>query len=166
MRLLFITATRIGANRLAYKLQKDGVEAAAIHSDRSQLERMQALAEFKEGKIGILVATDIAARGLDIEELPFVVNFDVPLNPEDYIHRIGRTGRAGSTGEAITLMGEEDREKLSAIERLINRKFVIEKAGAVGHARHPTSKTRSTRASPCASGTARCSARMTRSPAR
>jgi superfamily II DNA/RNA helicase len=134
--VLVFCNTKIGANRLAYKLQKDRIEAAAIHSDRSQLERMQALAEFKEGKARILVATDIAARGLDIEELPFVVNFDVPLHPEDYVHRIGRTGRAGSTGEAITLMGEEDREKLSAIERLINRQFVIQKSDAPAGKRH------------------------------
>jgi ATP-dependent RNA helicase RhlE len=132
--VLVFCNTKIGANRLAYKLQKDGVEAAAIHSDRSQLERMQALAEFKEGKVRILVATDIAARGLDIEELPFVVNFDVPINPEDYVHRIGRTGRAGSAGEAITLMGEEDHERLSAIEKLVNLKFVIQKAGTMPRA--------------------------------
>jgi ATP-dependent RNA helicase RhlE len=146
--VLVFCNTKIGANRLAYKLQKDGIEAAAIHSDRSQLERMQALAEFKESKVGILVATDIAARGLDIEELPFVVNFDVPLNPEDYVHRIGRTGRAGSTGEAITLMGEEDREKLSAIERLINRQFVIQKSDAPAGKRHSTARSHAPRPSP------------------
>jgi ATP-dependent RNA helicase RhlE len=128
--VLVFCNTKIGANRLAYRLQKDGVSAAAIHSDRSQAERMQALAEFKEGKTRILVATDIAARGLDIEELPFVVNFDVPLNAEDYVHRIGRTGRAGSAGEAITLMADDDREKLAAIERLINREFVVQRADA------------------------------------
>ena len=130
--VLVFCNTKIGANRLAYKLQKDGVEAAAIHSDRSQGERMQALAQFKEGRIRLLVATDIAARGLDIEELPFVVNFDVPLNAEDYVHRIGRTGRAGSAGEAITLVAEDDREKLSAIERLTNRKFALQKADVAG----------------------------------
>jgi ATP-dependent RNA helicase RhlE len=86
---------------------------------------MQALAEFKEGKMRILVATDIAARGLDIESLPFVVNFDLPLNPEDYVHRIGRTGRAGLEGEAISLVGEEDHEKLSAVERLIRKKLPL-----------------------------------------
>lgn len=122
---LIFCNTKIGANRLAYKLQKDGLEAAAIHSDRTQLERMQALAEFKEGKMRILVATDIAARGLDIESLPFVVNFDLPLNPEDYVHRIGRTGRAGLEGEAISLVGEEDHEKLSAVERLIRKKLPL-----------------------------------------
>jgi ATP-dependent RNA helicase RhlE len=124
--VLVFCNTKIGANRLAYKLQKDGVAATAIHSDRSQGERMQALAEFKDGKVPILVATDIAARGLDIEELPFVVNFDMPLNPEDYVHRIGRTGRAGSTGEAISLMAPEDREKLAGIEKLIKLKFKVQ----------------------------------------
>jgi ATP-dependent RNA helicase RhlE len=150
--VLVFCNTKIGANRLAYKLQKDGIEAAAIHSDRSQLERMQALAEFKEGKVRILVATDIAARGLDIEELPFVVNFDVPLSPEDYVHRIGRTGRAGSAGEAITLMGEDDREKLSAIERLINRQFAVQKSETVEHARRPAGRGRPPRGSPNAPG--------------
>ena len=101
--VLVFCNTKIGANRLAYRLQKDDLGAAAIHSDRSQAERMQALAEFKEGKVRILVATDIAARGLDIEQLPFVVNFDMPSNPEDYVHRIGRTGRAGLSGGAISL---------------------------------------------------------------
>ncbi len=123
--VLIFCNTKIGANRLAYKLQKDGLEAAAIHSDRTQSERMQALAEFKEGKMRILVATDIAARGLDIEQLPFVVNFDLPLNPEDYVHRIGRTGRAGLEGEAISLVGEEDREKIAAVERLIRKKLPL-----------------------------------------
>jgi ATP-dependent RNA helicase RhlE len=150
--VLVFCNTKIGANRLAYKLQKDGIEAAAIHSDRGQLERMQALAGFKEGKVRILVATDIAARGLDIEELPFVVNFDVPLNPEDYVHRTGRTGRAGSAGEAITLMSEEDREKLSAIERLINRKFVVQKSETVERVRRPAAKPHLARTPPRAPG--------------
>ena len=121
--VLVFCNTKIGANRLAYRLQKDGVGAAAIHSDRSQIERMQALAEFKEGKVQVLVATDIAARGLDIEELPFVVNFDVPSNAEDYVHRIGRTGRAGSSGEAITLVAPEDREYLANVEKLVKMKL-------------------------------------------
>ncbi|HWQ40116.1 MAG TPA: DEAD/DEAH box helicase [Burkholderiales bacterium] len=128
--VLVFCNTKIGAGRLAYRLQKDGVEAAAIHSDRTQAERMQALAEFKEGRIRVLVATDIAARGLDIEGLPFVINYDVPANPEDYVHRIGRTGRAGSSGEAISLMSGEERDKLAAIERLIKRKLAVQKAPA------------------------------------
>ena len=123
--VLVFCNTKIGANRLAYRLQKDGLSAAAIHSDRSQAERMQALAEFKEGKVRILVATDIAARGLDIEQLPFVVNFDMPSNPEDYVHRIGRTGRAGLTGEAISLIAREDVENLGAVEKLIKKKLQV-----------------------------------------
>jgi len=120
--------TKIGANRLAYKLVKDGVAAAAIHSDRTQGERTQALAEFKEGRTQILVATDVAARGLDIEQLPFVINFDLPLSPEDYVHRIGRTGRAGLTGEAIALMADDERERLGAIEKLLKIKLPIAEA--------------------------------------
>ena len=123
--VLVFCNTKIGANRLAYRLQKDDLGAAAIHSDRSQAERMQALAEFKEGKVRILVATDIAARGLDIEQLPFVVNFDMPSNPEDYVHRIGRTGRAGLSGEAISLIGTEDVEYLAAVEKLIKKKLQV-----------------------------------------
>ncbi len=123
--VLVFCNTKIGANRLAYRLQKDDLSAAAIHSDRTQGERMQALAEFKEGKVRILVATDIAARGLDIEQLPFVVNFDMPSNPEDYVHRIGRTGRAGLLGEAISLVGSEDMENLAAVEKLIKKKLQV-----------------------------------------
>ncbi|HZP92623.1 MAG TPA: DEAD/DEAH box helicase [Burkholderiales bacterium] len=132
--VLVFCNTKIGANRLAYKLQKDGVAAAAIHSDRTQTERMQALADFKDGKVHILVATDIAARGLDIEELPFVVNFDLPANPEDYVHRIGRTGRAGSSGEAISLVTPEDRELLAAIEKLTKLELPVQKPPAFGRA--------------------------------
>ena len=124
--VLVFCNTKIGANRLAYKLVKDGVDAAAIHSDRTQGERMQALAEFKEGKTKVLVATDIAARGLDIEQLPFVVNFDLPGSPEDYIHRVGRTGRAGLTGEAISLMSDEEKDDLAAIEKLLKIKLPVQ----------------------------------------
>jgi len=123
--VLVFCNTKIGANRLAYRLQKDDLGAAAIHSDRTQGERMQALAEFKEGKVRILVATDIAARGLDIEQLPFVVNFDMPSNPEDYVHRIGRTGRAGMTGEAISLVAQEDLFNLGGVEKLIGKKLQV-----------------------------------------
>jgi ATP-dependent RNA helicase RhlE len=127
--VLVFCNTKIGANRLAYKLDKDGVDAAAIHSDRTQGERMLALADFKEGKTKVLVATDIAARGLDIEQLPFVVNFDLPGSPEDYVHRIGRTGRAGMTGEAISLMCEEERDDLAAIEKLLKIKLPVQEPG-------------------------------------
>jgi ATP-dependent RNA helicase RhlE len=117
--VLVFCNTKIGASRLAYKLAKDGIAATAIHSDRTQGERTQALAEFKEGHTQVLVGTDVAARGLDIEQLPYVINFDLPGSPEDYVHRIGRTGRAGLTGEAIALMADDEREKLAAIEKLL-----------------------------------------------
>ena len=104
--------TKHGANRLASQLQRDGINADAIHGNKSQNARVRALEDFKEGKVKVLVATDIAARGLDIEDLPHVVNFDLPHVPEDYVHRIGRTGRAGATGEALSLVGAEDRPLL------------------------------------------------------
>ena len=116
--VLVFTSTRIGANRLAYQLNRDGIHAAAIHGDKSQPERLQALADFKSGKVGVLVATDVAARGLDIEDLPYVVNFELPGVPEDYVHRIGRTGRAGASGEAISLVCSEEHERLEAIEKM------------------------------------------------
>lgn len=132
--VLVFCNTKIGANRLAYRLEKDGVPATAIHSDRTQGERTLALAAFKEGKIQILVATDVAARGLDIEQLPYVVNFDLPGSPEDYVHRIGRTGRAGQTGTAISLVADEESEKLGAIEKLLKVKLPVQVAGDFDHA--------------------------------
>jgi len=117
--VLVFTSTRIGADRLAYQLNRDGIHTAAIHGDKSQPERLQALADFKSGKVGVLVATDVAARGLDIEDLPYVVNFELPGAPEDYVHRIGRTGRAGASGEAISLVCSEEHERLEAIEKMI-----------------------------------------------
>jgi ATP-dependent RNA helicase RhlE len=126
--VLVFCKTKHGSNRLATQLQRDGINADAIHGNKSQNARVRALEDFKEGKVKVLVATDIAARGLDIEELPHVVNFDLPHVPEDYVHRIGRTGRAGSTGEAFSLVAAEDRPLLGAIERLINRKIEVRQA--------------------------------------
>ena len=126
--VLVFTKTKHGANRLASQLQKDRINADAIHGNKSQNARIRALEDFKAGKVKVLVATDIAARGLDIEELPHVVNFDLPHVPEDYVHRIGRTGRAGSTGEALSLVCAEDRPLLGAIERLINKKIEVRSA--------------------------------------
>jgi ATP-dependent RNA helicase RhlE len=123
--VLVFCKTKHGSNRLASQLQRDGINADAIHGNKSQNARIRALDDFKEGKVKVLVATDIAARGLDIEELPHVVNFDLPPRPEDYVHRIGRTGRAGSTGEALSLVCGEDRPLLGAIERLINKKIEV-----------------------------------------
>jgi ATP-dependent RNA helicase RhlE len=119
--VLVFCRTKHGANRLAQQLQRSGIEADAIHGNKSQNARIRALEQFKEGQVRVLVATDIAARGLDIEALPHVVNFDLPHVPEDYVHRIGRTGRAGVEGEAVSLVGAEERPLLAAIERLMNR---------------------------------------------
>jgi len=119
--VLVFSGTRIGANRLAHQLRRDHIHADAIHGDKSQAEREAALQDFKAGKTTVLVATDVASRGLDIEGLPQVINFDIPRSPEDYVHRIGRTGRAGLTGEAISLVAPEDHEPLAAIERLIKK---------------------------------------------
>jgi ATP-dependent RNA helicase RhlE len=123
--VLVFCKTKHGANRLASQLQRDRINADAIHGNKSQGARIRALEDFKAGKVKVLVATDIAARGLDIEELPHVVNFDLPHVAEDYVHRIGRTGRAGCTGEALSLVCAEDRPLLGAIERLINRKIDV-----------------------------------------
>jgi ATP-dependent RNA helicase RhlE len=120
--VLVFCKTKHGANRLAQQLSRDGVNADAIHGNKSQNARERALGEFKEGKVRVLVATDIAARGLDIEALPHVVNYDLPHVAEDYVHRIGRTGRAGAEGEAVSLVSAEDRPLMAAIERLMNRK--------------------------------------------
>jgi ATP-dependent RNA helicase RhlE len=117
--VLVFTRTKIGATRLASWLDRQGLNAVAIHSDRSQPERTRALEEFKTGEIRVLVATDVAARGLDIEDLPHVVNFELPWNPQDYIHRIGRTGRAGQTGEAISLVCIDEADLLRGVQRLL-----------------------------------------------
>jgi ATP-dependent RNA helicase RhlE len=119
--VLVFTRTKHGANRLAEKLVKDGLSAAAIHGNKSQAARTKALAGFKDGKVAVLVATDIAARGLDIDHLPHVVNFELPNVPEDYVHRIGRTGRAGSEGAALSLVDKAELKLLSAIEKVIKR---------------------------------------------
>jgi ATP-dependent RNA helicase RhlE len=118
--------SKIGASRLARVLEKDGIVATAIHGDRSQAERMQALDAFKRGEIEALVATDVAARGLDIAELPAVINFDLPFNAEDYVHRIGRTGRAGASGDALSLCSANERKQLADIEKLIKRPLEVE----------------------------------------
>ena len=119
--VLVFMRTKHGANRLAEQLNRDGIASAAIHGNKSQGARTRALAEFKSGKVPVLVATDIAARGLDIEELPHVVNFELPNVPEDYVHRIGRTGRAGCTGVAVSLVDAEEADYLKDIEKLLKR---------------------------------------------
>jgi ATP-dependent RNA helicase RhlE len=121
--VLVFTRTKHGANRLAESLDAKGIPSLAIHGNKSQGARTRALAEFKSAKLQVLVATDIAARGIDIEELPHVVNFDLPNIPEDYVHRIGRTGRAGAGGSAISLVCIDERVFLRDIERLIKREI-------------------------------------------
>jgi len=123
---LIFVRTKKGADQLAKKLRSDGITTAVIHGDKSQGARMQALKEFKANRVCLLVATDLAARGLDISELPHVVNFDLPKVSEDYIHRIGRTGRAGSEGEAISLVSADEVKILSDVENLIHQTLTRE----------------------------------------
>jgi superfamily II DNA/RNA helicase len=124
--VLVFTNTKIGANKLVRELERAGISATAIHSDKTQQARIQALDDFKADKVKVMVATDIAARGLDIDDLPCVVNFDLPYNAEDYVHRIGRTGRAGASGKAISLVSPEEKRLLTDIERFIKRELPLE----------------------------------------
>jgi ATP-dependent RNA helicase RhlE len=126
---LVFTRTKHRANRLTKQLLSDGITAAAIHGNKSQAARTKALADFKNGTVQTLVATDIAARGLDIKHLPHVVNFDLPHVAEDYIHRIGRTGRAGERGEALSLVSSDEQGLLANIQRLIKKQLPVKQAG-------------------------------------
>ncbi|SHN31103.1 ATP-dependent RNA helicase RhlE [Duganella sacchari] len=119
--VLVFTRTKHGANKLVEQLEKDGIGGMAIHGNKSQSARTRALSEFKDGSLQVLVATDIAARGIDIDQLPHVVNYDLPNVPEDYVHRIGRTGRAGATGEAVSLVCVDEHDMLKDIEKLIKQ---------------------------------------------
>jgi ATP-dependent RNA helicase RhlE len=119
--VLVFTRTKHGANRLSEQLETDGISASAIHGNKSQPQRIKALADFKEGRIKVLVATDIAARGLDISQLPHVVNYELPQVAEDYVHRIGRTGRAGTEGMALSLVCVDEAKLLRDIEKLLKR---------------------------------------------
>jgi ATP-dependent RNA helicase RhlE len=122
---LVFTRTKRGANKLAERLAHDGISTDALHGNKSQNARTRALAGFKAGEVTVLVATDIAARGLDIDQLPHVVNYELPNVPEDYVHRIGRTGRAGLEGEALSLVGPDERDELRAIERMLKRSIEV-----------------------------------------
>src|SRR5437762_2585884 len=123
--VLCFVRTKHGASRLARQLEKDGLATSAIHGDKTQGARLEALAAFKEGKLQVLVATDVAARGLDIEDMPLVVNYELPHIPEDYIHRIGRTGRAGATGEAMSFVAPGAEKYFAEIEKLLHKKVAI-----------------------------------------
>ncbi|MEX0967139.1 MAG: DEAD/DEAH box helicase [Bacteroidia bacterium] len=124
--VLIFTRTKHGANRLTEKLEKSGIKAAAIHGNKSQGARTKALSDFKRGSVHVLVATDIAARGLDIPLLPHVLNFELPNVPEDYVHRIGRTGRAGACGEAVSLVSIDEISYLKGIEKLLGLKLTAQ----------------------------------------
>lgn len=134
--VIVFTKTKLTASRLAKQLQREGLLADAIHGDKSQKERMEALEAFKQGRIAVLIATDVAARGLDIDQLPMVINYEIPSAPEDYVHRIGRTGRAGASGTAISLVSPEEEKYLKEIEKLIKREIDKVQSTASG-AVHP-----------------------------
>ena len=139
--VLVFSRTKHGANKIAKQLEEAGINSAAIHGNKSQNARTKALAEFKSNKVRVLVATDIAARGIDIDQLPQVVNFDLPNVPEDYVHRIGRTGRAGASGQAVSLVSADEIKQLQDIERLIQQ--VIEREVVPGfEAVHPLPETK------------------------
>src|SRR2546426_5681172 len=121
--VLIFCRTKHGADRVARKLQQQGHAVAVLHSNRTQSERERALSGFRDGRYEVMVATDIAARGIDVEQISHVINFDVPHHPEDYVHRIGRTGRAQSVGDAFTIMIAEDFAEIAAIERFIGQKI-------------------------------------------
>ncbi len=123
--IVFVNS-KLGAARLARSFEREGLKTAALHGDKSQDERLKSLDAFKRGEVDVLVATDVAARGLDIADLPAVFNFDVPFNAEDYVHRIGRTGRAGASGIAVTLVDRDDTRLISDIEKLIKKKIDLE----------------------------------------
>jgi ATP-dependent RNA helicase RhlE len=138
--VLVFTRTKQEAGRLARHLEKEGVNSAAIHGDKTQPERTQALADFKSGKVRVLVATDVAARGLDIDDLPLVINFELPHVAEDYVHRIGRTGRAGRSGEALSLASPDENDLVAAIEKLLKRPIPRETLGSLGAAAVPDAR--------------------------
>jgi ATP-dependent RNA helicase RhlE len=148
---LVFTRTKSGANRLTAQLADDGLEAATIHGNKSQSARLRALDAFKSGKVRILVATDLAARGLDIERLPYVVNYELPHVPEDYVHRIGRTARAGEKGHAISLVCVDEHKLLADIEKLLQKR--IPKEVVPGYAPDPRA-----RAEPISNGRGRSTA--------
>jgi superfamily II DNA/RNA helicase len=137
--VLIFTRTKLSAAHVAKQLERSGIPADAIHGDKTQQERIKALDGFKAGTVMALVATDVAARGLDIDQLPLVINFELPTHAEDYVHRIGRTGRAGASGEAVSLVDGDEERRLVEIEKLLNRKFPREAAviaSAGGHSNY------------------------------
>jgi ATP-dependent RNA helicase RhlE len=140
--VLCFVRTKHGASRLARQLEKDGLKTTAIHGDRSQAARLEALDDFKAAKVQVMVATDVAARGLDIDDLPLVINYELPYVPEDYIHRIGRTGRAGAAGQAISLCAPDEEKLLAEIERMLKRTIPVATLDGITPHRHALSTER------------------------
>jgi len=146
--VLVFSRTKHGADKISRRLERTGIASAAIHSNRTQSQREKALEGFKEGKFRVLVATDIAARGIDVSGISHVINYDIPQYPEDYIHRIGRTGRAGATGDAITFVAREEVQYLARIEKFVGKRYVVhpypgftpspQQADAPAHVSHPS----------------------------
>ena len=134
--VLCFVRTKHGASRLARQLEKDGLKTTAIHGDKSQIARLEALDEFKAAKVQVMVATDVAGRGLDIDDVPLVVNYEIPHAPEDYIHRVGRTGRAGAAGEAVSFCAPDEERLLAEIERLLKRSIPVVAAQGIVAGRH------------------------------
>lgn len=141
--VLVFTRTKQAAERLAKSLVKDRFTAVSIHGDKVQSARLEALAAFKDGKATVMVATDVAARGIDIDQLPHVINYELPTSPEDYVHRIGRTGRAGAKGHAISLASPEEEKQLQGIEKLIGKPIPLEDSKAMLYSSHSFAATRS-----------------------
>jgi ATP-dependent RNA helicase RhlE len=139
--VLIFTRTKHGADRVARRLEQMGVKTGTLHSNRSQNQRLRALAEFKAGALRVLVATDIAARGIDVDGISHVVNYDFPMHSEDYVHRIGRTGRANAIGDAISFVAPEDRGPLNSLERFIGRGIVRKKAEGLSYSEPPAART-------------------------
>ena len=163
--VLVFSNTKIGASRLARSLEQEGVKATAIHGDKTQQERMAALEAFKKGEIDVLVATDVAARGLDISDLPCVINFDLPYNAEDYVHRIGRTGRAGASGDAISVFSDKDERLLLDIEKLIKQTITRGELSGFTPVAIRAGDSRERRPRPAFEGEAQAQARAPRSDA-
>src|SRR5216110_2009668 len=136
--VLCFVRTKHGASRLARQLEKDGLKTTAIHGDKSQIARLEALDEFKAAKVQVRVATDVAGRGLDIDDVPLVVNYEIPHVPEDYIHRVGRTGRAGAAGEAVSFCAPEEAKLLAEIERLLKRTISVAAVDGLATTHRPT----------------------------
>ncbi len=135
--ILVFSRTKHGADKICHKLDRNGIKAVAIHSNRTQAQRQRALAGFKQGQYKVMVATDIAARGIDVEGISHVVNFDTPTFAEDYIHRIGRTGRASATGDAITFVSNQELKYLKSIERYTDKRFELKKYPGFDYAKKP-----------------------------